>query len=120
MRIAQGVLSVAAAILSAKSNNSASGATFGLAVLSAGNAAKAYMQLRQESAMSVENLNELGASLEAEITPHAIELEDRTVMLSGNVEDQYAQWREVLAEIYRTEIGELELPEDYTATTDTL
>jgi hypothetical protein len=41
-------------------------------------------------------------------------------MLSGNVEDQYSQWREVLADIYRTEIGELELPEDSAATTDTL
>jgi hypothetical protein len=68
----------------------------------------------------VQALEELGMSLEAEITPQVIELEDRTVMLSGNVEDQYAQWREVLADIYRTEIGELELPEDSAATADTL
>jgi nitrate/nitrite-specific signal transduction histidine kinase len=41
-------------------------------------------------------------------------------MLSGNVEDQYAQWRELLADIYRAEIGALELPEAAAATTDTL
>ena len=65
----------------------------------------------------VEALEELGMSLEAEITPSVIELEDRTVMLSGNVEDQYDQWRELLAEIYRAEIGALELPpEAQTAT----
>jgi hypothetical protein len=56
----------------------------------------------------VQALDELGQSLEAEITPQVIELEDRSVMLSGNVEDQYAQWREILGDIYRTEIGELE------------
>ena len=65
-------------------------------------------------------LEELGQSLEAEITPQVIELQDRTVMLSGNVQDQYEQWRELLAEIYRTEIGELDLPKDESATADTL
>ncbi len=33
-------------------------------------------------------------------------------MLSGNVEDQYAQWRELLADIYAAEVGALELPAD--------
>jgi hypothetical protein len=59
-------------------------------------------------------------SLEAEITPQVIELDDRTVMLSGNVEDQYAQWRKVLEELYRAEVGALEMPEDAAGTTDTL
>ena len=39
-------------------------------------------------------------------------------MLSGNVEDQYNQWRELLADIYRAEIGALELPASDQATTD--
>ena len=60
----------------------------------------------------MEALEELGMSLEAEITPQVIELEDRTVMLSGNVEDQYEQWRQLLAEIYRAEIGDLTIPDD--------
>ena len=59
-------------------------------------------------------------SLEAEITPQVIEIEDRTVTLSGNVEEQYNQWREVLADIYQTEIGELGLPGEPTVTADTL
>ena len=53
------------------------------------------------------------------ITPQVIELEDRTVMLSGNVEDQYAQWRVLLEEIYRAEVGALELPEESAANSDT-
>jgi hypothetical protein len=36
------------------------------------------------------------------------------------VEQQYAQWRELLADIYRLEIGELALPEESAATADTL
>ena len=65
-------------------------------------------------------LEELGMSLEAEITPQVIELEDRAVMLSGNVEEQYNQWRDILAEIYRTEIGDLGIPGESTSVTDTL
>ena len=63
-------------------------------------------------------------SLEAEITPQVIDLEDRSVTLSGNVEEQYSQWRELLADIYATEIGALEGPMDDTgasvSTPDTL
>jgi len=50
--------------------------------------------------------------LEAEVTPRVIELEDRTVRLSGNVQDQYAQWRELMADIYAAEIGALDLPSE--------
>ena len=53
-----------------------------------------------------------------QLAPQVIELEDRTVMLSGNVEDQYTQWREILADIYRAEIGDLELPEHSAATAE--
>jgi len=73
------------------------------------------MEKLNEAEMHVESLEELGLSLGAEITPQVIELQDRTVTLSGTVEDQYAQWRELLTEIYRAEIGELEQPDDTAA-----
>ena len=59
-------------------------------------------------------------SLEAEITPQVIELEDRSVTLKGNVDDQYAQWRSLLADIYAAEIGSLEAPGESSDTADTL
>ena len=62
---------------------------------------------KQEAQLHVEALAELGNSLEAEITPQTIELEERTVTLTGNVEAQYEQWREILADMYATEVGEL-------------
>jgi hypothetical protein len=52
-----------------------------------------------------------GLEKRAEITPRVIELEDRTVQLSGNVEDQYDQWRELLADIYAAELAALEPPD---------
>ncbi len=61
---------------------------------------------RAEAQMHVEALAELGNSLEMEIAPQTIELEERTVTLSGSVETQYEQWREILADIYNTEAGE--------------
>lgn len=75
---------------------------------------KSGLERRAEASMHSAALEELGQSLEAEITPQVIELEDRTVELSGTVEDQYSQWREILADIYATEIADLpasELPE---------
>jgi len=60
---------------------------------------------RSEAQMHVEAIAELGQSLETEIAPQTIELEERTVTLSGSVESQYEQWREILAEIYANETG---------------
>ncbi len=60
---------------------------------------------RDEAQMQVEALAELGNSLEAEITPQTIELEERIVTLTGSVESQYDQWREILADIYASETG---------------
>ena len=105
----------------ASTGDSATTRTAGqVAIIGGGYLLKSGLEKRNEAQIHVEALEELGMSLEAEITPQVIELEDRTVMLSGNVEDQFAQWREVLAEIYRAEMGDLELPEESAATTDTL
>jgi len=60
-----------------------------------------------EARIHLEALRELGESLETAVAPKVIDLEDRTIMLNGTVEEQYAQWREILVEIYRTETGEI-------------
>ncbi len=69
------------------------------------------LEKRADSKIHSLALEELGQSLDAEITPRVIELEDRTVQLSGNVEDQYDQWRELLADIYAAELAALEPPD---------
>jgi hypothetical protein len=119
-RMIAGGIAILAGIAGASSNSSTGRAAGSVAILGGGYLLKSGLEKRNETEMHAEALEELGQSLEAEITPQVIELQDRTVMLSGNVEDQYAQWRELLAEIYRTEIGELELPEGEAAATDAL
>jgi hypothetical protein len=80
-------------------------------VIGGGALLKSGLEKRAESTIHSLALEELGQSLDAEITPRVIELEDRTVQLSGNVEDQYDQWRELLADIYAAELAALEPPD---------
>jgi hypothetical protein len=67
---------------------------------------KSGFDKQAEARMHMEALEELSQSLENEVAPRVINLEDRTITLSGSVEEQYAQWREILAEIYAAEMGE--------------
>ena len=62
---------------------------------------------RAEARMHMEAIEELGQSLESEVAPQVISLEDRTITLTGSVEEQYEQWREILADLYAVEVGQL-------------
>jgi hypothetical protein len=105
-----GGAAILAGIAAATSGDGSTRTAGNVAIIGGGYLLKSGLESRAEAQIHVEALEEIGQSLEAEITPQVIELEDRTVMLSGNVEDQYAQWRSVLEEIYRKEVGELALP----------
>ena len=85
-----------------------------IGVVGGGALLKRGLEKRAESNIHSLALEELGQSLDAEITPRVIELEDRTVRLTGNVEDQYDQWRELLADIYAAELAALEPPQPKT------
>jgi hypothetical protein len=86
-----------------------------IGVVGGGALLKRGLEKRAESNIHSLALEELGQSLDAEITPRVIELEDRTVRLTGNVEDQYDQWRELLADIYAAELAALEPPQPKTS-----
>jgi len=64
---------------------------------------KSGLDRKQEAASHTEAVAEMGSSLETVIVPQVIELEDRTVTLTGTVQAQYAQWRELLHQIYEQE-----------------
>ncbi|MCO1333217.1 hypothetical protein MO867_02580 [Microbulbifer sp. OS29] len=66
---------------------------------------KSAFDRRSDAKMHLEALQELGDSIEAEVEPQIVELEDRTITLTGTVENQYRQWREILKEIYESETG---------------
>ncbi|MFC1605688.1 hypothetical protein ACFL33_02345 [Pseudomonadota bacterium] len=68
-----------------------------------GYALKQGLDTKQKAADQTERVAEMGSSLEAVIAPQVIALEDRTVTLTGTVQTQYEQWREMLQRIYEQE-----------------
>lgn len=68
---------------------------------------KSGFDKQAEAKIHMEALEELGQSLENEVAPRVINLEDRTITLSGTVEEQYSQWKEILADMYAAELGAL-------------
>ncbi len=107
-RLIAGVVAVAAGIAGAASDNRGSRAAGNVAIASGGYLLKSGLDKRAEAEIHVQALEELGVSLEAEIAPQIIELDDRTITLTGTVQDQYDQWRELLRQIYEAEVGALE------------
>ena len=72
-----------------------------------GFAIKSGLEKKQQASAYNESVAEMGSSLEAEIAPQVIELEDRTITLTGTVQAQYQQWQELLQKIYQQERGTL-------------
>ena len=101
-----GAAAIIAGILGAASNSNL-GQVAGYVGIGAGAyLAKEGLGQREEAKMHEEALKELGASLNAEVQPHTVTLENRTVTLSGTVDQQYSQWRQILSDMYRTETGQ--------------
>ncbi|MCZ6892633.1 MAG: hypothetical protein O7H40_01130, partial [Gammaproteobacteria bacterium] len=67
---------------------------------------KSGLDKNAEARIHTEALKELSESLNAEIQPQTIALTDRTVELSGTVEEQYRQWQELLNQIYLIDTGQ--------------
>lgn len=66
---------------------------------------KSGLDKKQQAAEFNEQVAEMGSSLETEIGPQVIDLEDRTITLTGTVQAQYEQWRGLLQQIYEQERG---------------
>ena len=63
--------------------------------------------LKTEQALSHSSrLRELGLSLESELEPSIVALQDRSVTLTGTVDDQYQEWRRILRDMFRLETGD--------------
>ena len=104
-RLVGGVLAVLAGILAQGSSSDITRAAGQVGVIAGGAAVYSGINKREEAKIHVEALQEISASLDAEIEPHTVNLEERTVTLTGSVNEQYAQWQRVLREIYLAETG---------------
>lgn len=58
-----------------------------------------------DAKVAAQEVNELATSFQNEVAPQVVELEGRTLKLTGTAEEQYREWRRLLAEIYREETG---------------
>lgn len=50
-------------------------------------------------------VKELASTFQNEAAPQVVELQGRTLKLTGTAEEQYREWRKILGEIYREEAG---------------
>ncbi len=58
----------------------------------------------EEAKFHKDALNELGESINLEMSPQVIAFEDESVKLTGNIQQQFKQWREFLKRIYQQEV----------------
>jgi len=75
------------------------------AIIAGSMAIQSGMAKGQEAEMHVEALRELGASFDAEVAPLLVDVEGQTLRLTGSVETQFVEWRQLLHEIFYTETG---------------
>lgn len=68
-------------------------------------AIKSGMDKRSEAAIHRESIEELGTSFSSEARPLVVEVEGKTIELTGSAEAQYEQWRALMGQIYASETG---------------
>jgi hypothetical protein len=109
-RMALGAAAVAAAILVPDSCGSQSSCratdTARYGAMAGGVAAviSGYRK-REEAKIHQESLKEISGSFESEAAPLVVDVEGRTLRLTGTAEEQYAEWRKLLHELYKEETG---------------
>ncbi len=104
-----GAAAIIGAIALGASNNSdvvnRTGALRSVMVAAGGYALYSGFQTSKESEINKEAMEELGDSFTIEVEPMVIDIEGKTTKLSGSAEQQYAQWKQLLKEIYHKETG---------------
>lgn len=98
-----GLLVIGGAVAASKSKSTAgdiagAGAVIGGAAL----AVSGYSKLQQSKAHKA-ILEEIGRTINSNLAPQVVEIEGRTATLTGTIEEQSAQWRRLLADVYFSE-----------------
>jgi hypothetical protein len=62
-------------------------------------------QKGKEAQMHTDTLKEITGSFQAEAAPLVVDVEGRTLKLTGTAEAQYAEWRHLLHDLYQEETG---------------
>jgi len=100
-----GALAIFGAIVAPSGGSTAERVARDVALIGGMAAVRSGMAKSQEAKIHVEALRELGGSLDVEVAPLVVEVEGETLRLSGTMEGQFAEWREMLRRIYAEETG---------------
>jgi hypothetical protein len=68
------------------------------------------IQKGKEAKMHADSLKEITNSFQGEAAPLVVDVEGRTLKLTGTAEAQYAEWRKLLHELYEEETGLVDQP----------
>ena len=63
------------------------------------------IDIGKEAQIHDDAIRELGDSLKTEVRPMVLDIQGRTVEITGTIEEQYRKWRALLREIYLNETG---------------
>jgi hypothetical protein len=101
-----GAVAVVGGIMAgAETSSSAGSAAATAAVIGGMYAFKSGLDKRAEVQIHTESLKQLGDSFQNEVEPMVVDVEGRTLQLKGSAEEQYAEWRQLLRELYENETG---------------
>ncbi len=101
-----GAAAVIGGIVAESATNSSVGSAAATAAVIGGiYAVKSGFDKRAEIKLHSESLKQLGDSFQAEVQPMVVDIEGRTLQLKGSAEEQYAEWRRLLKDLYENETG---------------
>jgi hypothetical protein len=101
-----GVVAIAGGVAAMSESSNSYVDTSGLvSIMSGAMLLKTAITKRDEAQIHAEVLEEVGIAAEAEIMPHTIELENQSVRLQGNVDEQYEELRGILRRVYYADLG---------------
>ena len=101
-----GAVAIVGGIMAGEATGSSAGSAAATAAVIGGMYAfKSGLDRRAEIKIHTESLKQLGDSFQSEVQPLVVDVEGRTLALKGSAEQQYAEWRQLLRELYENETG---------------
>jgi len=64
---------------------------------------KSGFDSKEEAELHQDAINEIGESINIELAPQVVSFENETIKLTGNIQEQFVQWRAFLKRIYEQE-----------------
>jgi len=102
-----GAVAIVGGIVAGQQTNSSAGSAAATAAVIGGfYAFRSGLDRNAEVKVRAESLKQLGDSFQSEVQPMVVDIEGRTLQLKGSAEQQYAEWRQLLRELYENETGQ--------------